>query len=164
MTKRLHPIVLGGLLVGVLDILAAFAYRSGVGGVRSAAVLQAIASGVLGPAAFRGGLRTAALGLALHFVIAFGVAAVYYAASRWWRVLVRQPVVCGMAYGVLVHIFMNQVVLPLSRVNFRTAPWSSVLTMTAIHMLFVGLPAALAVSWSEKQRTRSPAAAAAIPR
>ena len=163
MTKRLHPIVLGGLLVGVLDILAAFV-RSGAGGVRPAVVLQAIASGLLGAAAFRGGVRTAALGLALHFVIAFGVAAAYYAASRWWRVLVRQPVVCGLAYGILVYVFMNQVVLPLSRVNFRTPPWSSVLIMVAIHMLFVGLPAALAVSWSEKQRTRSPAAAPAIPR
>ena len=55
------------------------------------------------------------------------------------------PRVCGLAYGVIVHAFMNVVVLPLSRVNFRTPPWQFVAVMVAIHMLFVGLPIALAV-------------------
>ena len=115
------------------------------GGVQPTRVLQGIASGLLGPAAFQGGLRTAALGLALHFVIAFVCAAVYYAASRVLPVLAQRAVVCGMLYGVAVHLFMNQIVLPLSRVNFRTPPWQFVAVMIVIHMLFVGLPIALAV-------------------
>jgi hypothetical protein len=139
-----HPIIVGGIAAGVLDILAAFAFR-GLYGVSPVRVLQGIASGLLGPAAFQGGLPAALLGLALHFVIAFGAAAVYYAASRVLPVLVQRAVLSGMAYGVLVHLFMNQIVLPLSRVSFRTPPWSFVLVMIAIHMLFVGLPIALAV-------------------
>jgi hypothetical protein len=122
--------------------------RGGPDGRRSAhtdARGQGIASGLLGPEAFRGGAFTAALGLALHFVIAFAVAAVYYAASRSWPVLVRHAVPCGMAYGVLVHLVMDTVVLPLSRGTFRRPPWPVAVAMVAIHMLFVGLPAALAV-------------------
>jgi hypothetical protein len=139
-----HPVIVGGTAAGILDILAAFAFR-GAFGVAPVRVLQGIASGLLGSSAFQGGAATALVGLALHFLIAFGAAAVYYAASRALPVLVRRPVLCGLAYGVLVHVVMNQVVLPLSRVNFRTPPWSFVAAMVVIHMLFVGLPIALAV-------------------
>ena len=146
-----HPVIVGGTAAGVLDILAAFAFRGafGVGPVR---VLQGIASGLLGPAAFQGGAATAFVGLALHFVIAFAVAAVYYAASRALPVLAHRAVLCGLAYGVVVHVIMNQVVLPLSRVNFRTPPWSFVASMVVIHMLFVGLPIALAVRRASRIR------------
>ena len=139
-----HPVIVGGTAAGILDILAAFAFR-GAAGVSPVRVLQGIASGLLGPSAFQGGGASALLGLVLHFVIAFGAAAVYYGASKVLPVLVRRAVLCGLAYGVLVHLFMNQVVLPLSRVNFRTPPWTFVATMIVIHMLFVGLPIALSV-------------------
>jgi hypothetical protein len=139
-----HPIVSGGTAAGLLDILAAFGYR-GAYGVSPTRVLQGIASGVLGPASFQGGPSTAALGLLLHFVIAFGAAVVYYVASRGFPVLARRPVPCGLAYGIAVHAFMNLIVLPLSRVNFRTPPVQFHLVMIAIHMVCVGLPIALAV-------------------
>jgi hypothetical protein len=160
MITRLHPILLGGLLVGVLDILAAFVVRDAFGGVRPAAVLQGIASGMLGPAAFRGGAATAALGLLLHFLIAFVATAVYYAASRRWRVLVERAVICGLAYGMLVHIVMNQVVLPLSRVPFRPPPWPFVAAMILVHMFCVGLPISLTIRRAERRRV-APAAASA---
>jgi hypothetical protein len=139
-----HTVVVGGIAVGILDILAAFALR-GAFGAPPVRVLQGIASGLLGPSAFQGGAATALLGLGLHFVIAFAAAAVYYGASRSLPILVRRAVPCGLAYGVLVHVFMNQIVLPMSRVNFRTPPWQFVAGMILIHMLFVGLPIALAV-------------------
>lgn len=152
MVTRLHPIVVAGLLVGVLDILAAFVVRDAFGGVRPVAVLQGIASGIVGPAAFRGGAATAALGLLLHFLIAFIATAVYYVASRRWRVLVERAVICGLAYGFLVHIVMNQVVLPLSRVAFRPPPWSFVAAMILVHMLCVGLPISLTIRRAERRR------------
>ena len=140
-----HPVLVGGVLVGVLDILAAFALRAAYGG-SPIGVLQGIAGGLLGPSAFAGGTATAALGLVLHFLIAFGAAAVYYAASRRLRVLVRRPVLSGLAYGVVVHAVMSQVVLPLSRLELRAVPWHYTATMVLIHMLFVGLPIALAIA------------------
>ncbi|HET8678465.1 MAG TPA: hypothetical protein VFO63_21870 [Blastocatellia bacterium] len=155
--RNIHPILLGGAAAGVLDILAAFALR-GAYGTPPTRLLQGIASGLLGPSAFEGGAATAALGLALHFLIAFVAAAVYYAASRWWTVLARRPIICGLAYGVLVHVIMNAVVLPLSRVNFRPPPWHFVAAMVVIHMLFVGLPIALTV---HNQASARPALASA---
>ena len=150
--RPVQPLLLAGALAGVLDILAAFAVSwPRVPPVR---VLQYIASGVLGPAAFRGGGVTAGVGLALHFVIATGAAAAYYAASRHWPPLRRYPVACGLAYGVVVYLVMNAVVLPLSRVTVRGTSWTSVLVMIAIHMVCVGLPIALVISRGDRAGAR----------
>ncbi len=151
MTRGIHPVILGGGLVAVLDIAAAFALR-GAFGSPPIRVLQGIASGVLGPAAFQGGVSTAALGMVLHVAIAFVVAAVYYVVSRWWSWLVRHPVASGLVYGVAVHSVMNEIVLPLSRVTFRRPPWYVVVSMVAIHMVCVGLPISLSVAHADNRR------------
>ena len=145
-------IVLGGMAAGVLDILAAFLVSwPRVSPVR---VLQYIASGALGPAAFRGGALTAAAGLAFHFSIAFGAAAAYVAASRRWPLLLSRPVACGIVYGVVVYVVMQAVILPLSRVNRGTPTWSSIATMVVIHITCVGLPIALLAWQSLRERIR----------
>jgi uncharacterized membrane protein YagU involved in acid resistance len=162
MPRRIHPLVVGGSVAGVLDIIAALAL-SGALGTPPQVVLQSIASGLLGRAAFAGGLMTAALGVLLHFVIAFTAAAVYYAASRWWPVLVRRPVRSGAAYGVVVYVVMNAVVLPLSRVAPSAPRWSSAIALILIHMVCVGLPIALAVARADDGLTRRPAARARQP-
>lgn len=142
--RALPTVLYGGLVVGVLDISYAviFWWLRGVGAER---VLQSVASGLLGAAAREGGARTAALGLALHFLIAFTVAAVYYAASLRLPVLVSRPVLCGLAYGVAAYFFMNYVVIPLSAVPRSTAPFNVAWFACSVvaHALFVGLPPAL---------------------
>ena len=140
---RLRPVRavgLAGLLAGVLDITAAFAY-SGLRGGTPAGVLRFVASGLLGPSANRGGAAIAALGLALHFVIALGAAVVYWAASRKIAFLAAHPVPSGLIYGVAVYFFMNLVVIPLSAIPPR--PFVPVPAMIVIHMLCVGLPIAV---------------------
>jgi hypothetical protein len=153
MDTRVHPVVIGGVAAGVLDILAAFALSLWFGGT-PIRVLQTIASGVLGGAAFEGGVGTAALGLALHFVIAFGAAATYYASSRRWRALVDHAVINGFAYGVVVYVIMNRIVVPLSRVATRPPTIEGILRMIVIHMFCVGLPIALAVRRGELRSVR----------
>jgi hypothetical protein len=134
----------GGLWCGVLDITAAFV-TSGVRGVSPARVLRFVASGLLGPSARQGGVPTAALGLLLHFFIAFTAAAVYYAASRVLPVLLRHAAVCGVAYGVVVYLVMYMVVRPLAGIPFGHPPaWSTIIAVLT-HMLCVGLPIGLAV-------------------
>jgi hypothetical protein len=147
-------ILLGGLIAGVLDITAAVVTTLVRGG-RPARMLQSIAGGVLGAASFQGGLKTAALGLVLHFVIAFGATAVYYAASRKLTFLIRQPIISGLLYGVAVYFFMNLVVLPLSAVPFKVSFRPSLLvTGLIVHMLCVGLPIALVVRRYSKMELR----------
>jgi hypothetical protein len=131
-----------GLLAGVLDLAVALGLAA-VRGSGPLLVLQFIASGVLGPSSFQQGKGSAALGVALHFVIAMGAAAVFGLASRRMTFLVRHPVPWGAAYGVAVYFFMNMVVLPLSRVPQRR--FTPSLAMIAIHIVCVGVPIALVI-------------------
>jgi uncharacterized membrane protein len=136
----------GGLLAGVGDITFAFV-ASGLRGVGPVRVLQSVASGLLGEAAKDGGLATAALGGALHFLIAFVWATVFWLASRKLTVLVRHPVVCGLLYGFAVYAFMYLVVLPLSAAYFKPTFTPYTVSLNGVgHMLLVGLPIALAAS------------------
>lgn len=104
-------IVVGGLIVGAVDLLYAIAVYS-----PSPPILipQTIASGILGSRSYRGGMHSTLLGLVLQFVIALGAAPVYYLASRQLTCLVSGAVLCGLIYGALVYVFMHVVVLPLS--------------------------------------------------
>ena len=145
-SRAARAIVWGGLLAGVGDIMFAFVV-SGLRGVGPVRVLQSVASGLLGGAARDGGLATAALGGALHFLIAFIWATVYWLASRRLQVLVRRPVVCGLLYGLAVYALMYLVVLPLSAAYFKPAFTPYTVSLNgAGHMLLVGLPIALAAS------------------
>lgn len=143
--KPYKTILLAGLIAGVLDIVAA-AVTTLLRSRPPMRMLQSIASGVLGLDSYNGGLKTAALGLVLHFIIATGWAAVFYAASRKLTFLVHQPIVSGLLYGIAVYCFMNLVVLPLSAFPHKMSfPLSSVLIGVTIIMLCVGLPIALIV-------------------
>ena len=67
--QMIRPILVGGLLAGVLDIAAALT-RGMLRGGSPVRVLQAIASGVMGRPAFEGGWQTALLGLEAYDFIA----------------------------------------------------------------------------------------------
>lgn len=140
-----QALLFGGLTVGTLDILDAFLFSWFRSGVSPTRVLQYISSGLLGRESFSGGAATAALGLLLHFVIAFVVVALYLAASGKLPILVRHPFVFGPLYGVAVHAVMRYVVVPLSAVNRPAGPAQplSVINQFLIHALGVGLVAAL---------------------
>jgi uncharacterized membrane protein YagU involved in acid resistance len=144
-SNAVRTILFAGLIAGVLDITGACVYawiRASVPPVR---VFHSVASGLLGPAAFNGGAKTAVLGLALHFLIATIWAAVFYAASRRFNFLLNQPIPAGLIYGVVVYLFMNFVVLPLSAVTRRPTLLSARIYAALIIMFCVGLPIALIV-------------------
>jgi hypothetical protein len=150
---RLRPataILLGAVTVGVLDGLDAvifFGLRSGASPVR---IFQGIASGLLGPAAFEGGIGTAFLGAALQFFIAFGIVTTFYVASRAMPTLARRPLVFGPLYRIAVYLVMTRVVVPLSAAASRGGlpPTPVLINGLLIHMLGVGLPAALFTHWA----------------
>jgi uncharacterized membrane protein YagU involved in acid resistance len=138
-------ILWGGLIAGTMDITAAiltYKIRNNVPPIR---ILQSVASGLLGKDAYLGGAKTAALGLFLHFVIAFGATTVFYLVNRKMPWLIQHAVIAGILYGMFVQQFMQQVVLPLSA--FHKAPFSlSALVIGLVtHIICVGLPIALAV-------------------
>ncbi len=133
-----------GFACGVLDITAAFIVY-GFFGAKPVPLLQGIASGLLGPKAFDGGLATALLGLLCHFVIAFGAAAVYFVASRTFPFLIRNAVTSGVLYGVAVYFFMNRIVVALSAAAKRPFSMKMMIIGVIIHIFCVGLPISLSV-------------------
>jgi hypothetical protein len=137
----------GGLSAGILDFAGA-CLSNASRGVTPLRVAQSVASGWLGAAAFRGGYRTAALGLASHFLIAFCAAAAFALVSRRWPWLLAHVYLSGALYGIAVFWFMQLVVLPLSAIAFKqNFSWPAVATGILVHVLCVGLPIALASRW-----------------
>jgi uncharacterized membrane protein YagU involved in acid resistance len=149
MMSTRRALVYGTLLVGILDGLDAVVFF-GLRGAQPIRIFQSIASGLLGRQAFAGGLATAALGLALHFFIAFTIVAVFLVASRRIPALVRAPLVSGILYGLAVYFVMNYIVLPLSAVTPGRFVWPVFINGILIHMFGVGLPASLVARAAQK--------------
>ena len=105
-------------------------------------LMQFIASGLLGQPAFQGGAPVAFLGLALHFVIAFGLVTVFYFARGKVAFLRNYPVSSGIIYGLIVFAVMNLIVLPLSAATPRHSLTVDLIQI-AIHMFIIGLPTSL---------------------
>lgn len=141
---KYRAIFWGGLITGILD-LACNISSTTLRGFNPINSPQAIASGLLGAKSFEGGWPTAALGVALEFLITFVAASVYYVASCKLTFLVRQAVIWGLLYGVAIYFFMHRIVVPLSAApKFPSTPRSITFDF-AVHLLFIGLPIALAV-------------------
>jgi uncharacterized membrane protein YagU involved in acid resistance len=132
------------LVAGTLDIADALIFY-GLRGVSFERLLQNIASALLGPAAFHGGVATAVLGVGIHYTITLCWAALFLLAASRLPFLTRHAVVSGLVYGAVIYILMNYVVLPLTRLPPRPHHPAPVVLLNAILalLLFMGLPIAL---------------------
>jgi uncharacterized membrane protein YagU involved in acid resistance len=135
----------GGVVAGALDIAFAlsFAAYNDTGPTR---LLQIVASGVFGKAAFAGGAAMAACGLALHFALSFLWASVFLAFAWLRPSIALNPYVSGCLFGVFVFLAMRLVVLPLSAFPYPVTfkPIATALDLLS-HMLLFGVPIALAI-------------------
>lgn len=102
--------MLGGLVAGTVDIGAA----SLINGRSPVFIGQIIAGGLLGKASLEGGMRTAALGVALQWAMSIIIAAIYVLASTRLDALRRNWLLFGVLYGIPVYFVMEYVVVPLS--------------------------------------------------
>lgn len=117
MDRVLKSLVYGGLIAGTVDIGAATV----INWVSPLVILQAIASGLLGRAAFQGGAGVMLLGLVLQWGMSILIAAFFSFAAALWPALARRWISWGTLYGVIVFIVMNYVVVPLSAASHK---WS----------------------------------------
>jgi len=106
-------ILLGGLIAGTLDIGAAAL----INGRSPLVILLVIASGLLGKAAFQGGLPAVALGLVLQWLMSLVIAAIYVLVSNRIPELKQHWIAGGLAYGVGIFVVMNYGVVPLSEIG-----------------------------------------------
>ena len=149
-----RALLYGTLAVGILDLLDAVVFF-GLRGVQPIRIFQSIASGLLGRAAFSGGMASAVLGIALHFFIAFLIVAVFFLASTRLPALVRAPILSGLIYGIGAYIVMQYIVIPLSAAGTGRFSWPVFVNGVLIHMFGVGLPASLAARAATRRPTTS---------
>jgi uncharacterized membrane protein YagU involved in acid resistance len=114
--KIVWAILLGGLAAGALDIVYAFVVYGPLSyGVTPEQVLQSVAAGWIGRDASRaGGMETALLGLATHFLLATIMAAIYVLSATRIAALTKRALLWGLAYGLILYVAMNYIVVPLS--------------------------------------------------
>ena len=143
---RLRAVLFGGLIGGAGDILFAIVF-AGIHGRSPVWLLQTVATGLLGRAAYDGGVPAALLGLAGHFTMSFLWAALFIALASRVPQLVAKPAISGPVYGFLVFLAMRLVVLPAS-----AFPYPINLSLDSAgpdllsHMFLFGLPIALAAA------------------
>ena len=112
-----------------------------------------VASVLLGPAAYANPAAPA-IGALLHFLVSIGWACGYVYLARSRTQLLSQPWLSGAAFGLVVYVFM-QVVLLAGGVYHRPATPAALGIALVAHVAFFGIPVALVAS----QLLRRPARA-----
>ena len=135
--------LIAGLVAAVVEMIP-IALIQGAMGVSLERVLQSIASGWTGAAAYQGGLGSALLGAFFHTLISLVAGVAFALAAIRWPMLLRRPIVWGIAYGFPVYIVMNFIVVPLSRVAFAPTTEPAMMALSfAIQVFAFTVPIAL---------------------
>lgn len=108
-----------GLAAGLADILAAFVIYRPAAPVQ---ILHAVGSGLVGPGIRDMGATGAVIGALCHFGLSIILAGLFLLAALLAPVLLRRPLLGGVAYGTFVFGIMNAIVVPLSLAAPRTTP------------------------------------------
>jgi len=142
-TGALNNMLLSGTIVGILDGLAGIIVYHIWFGFTPGKVFKFVASGIYGKAAFAGGPGTIIIGILLHFVIGYACSVIYFYSYPKFRWLDKQPVWAGLTYGLLVFLFMNLLIMPMSAVVEGAFDLRLTIIRIIWHMVCVGLPISL---------------------
>jgi hypothetical protein len=135
-----RTIILATLVAGTLDILSAFLW-TGMAGGTPGQVLQSVASGPFGD-----GMREdpwgIPLGLLVHFAIMLAMVTAYVLIAPRFPILMRQWLIAGVLYGLLLWLIMYWIVLPLRwGMPPPSEPWAIAQQLIS-HCLLTGIPIA----------------------
>jgi hypothetical protein len=136
----LKPIVVATLVCGTLDILLAMLLTLWRGR-QIDAMLRSVASGPF-PSATEMDGAGAALGLAVHFGLMAIMVAAFMLTARRRPPLVDQPLLWGLAFGLVTYVVMNLVVVPLRFPAAWPPSGLSIATQLFAHIVLVGWPTA----------------------
>jgi hypothetical protein len=146
-TGDLATVANAGAVVALLDGSYAIIVYAWILHLTTAArIFQGIASRLIGKGSFDGGAATVALGVLLHFTVAYGWTTIYYVALRNIAAL-RELVattsgkaIAGMLLGATVWLVMNFIVIPLFGGKSLSPPNWQFNTQLVWHMIAVGPP------------------------
>ena len=133
-------ILLATLVAGVLDISLAClnAYLSS--GAKPSAVLRFVASGIYGKTSFTGGEHFELIGLALHFLITLAFVLLYPAIVEINSRINKHWLISGIVYGILICLFMQFVVVPMSNIPQRPFAFFPIFKLVLIQIVATGIP------------------------
>jgi hypothetical protein len=86
------------------------------------------------------------VGMASHWFICIGAAAILYLAASRLKFIPRQWILLGIIPGIAVLLTMNYAILPLSAIGKRVYPLETIYVPMFWHIVLVGLPTAFFVA------------------
>jgi hypothetical protein len=132
--------ILSALIAGSLDIGLAFLTAFIKSGASADLVLRFVASGLLGKIAFTGSDWIVLLGLLIHYMIAIVFSFIFFLfypkLQRW----MKNKILIGICYGILVWMVMNLLVLPLSKVPAIVFTIGNALVGISVLIIAIGWP------------------------
>jgi uncharacterized membrane protein YagU involved in acid resistance len=138
-------IISAWLVVGTLDLASAIIQTLVMGG-NPLGMLQYISSGIAGQDAFAGGIKYSLLGVLIHYAIAFSWTILFFLLYPGIKGLSTHKLLTGIAYGVIVWLVMNRVVVPLSKIPARPFNLKNALIGLGILVIAIGIPLSLMAS------------------
>jgi len=149
--RSIKTVLGAGLFAGILDAIAAILIYLYSGGKNINRVFQYIASAIFGKAAFSGGLLMVLYGIIFHLLIACSFAMFFFLLYPRLKILSRHPVFSGLLYGVLIWMFMNLILLPITRVTQAPFHFMQSIVGMIVVMFLVGLPISLIIHSGNRQ-------------
>lgn len=128
--------IVGGIVLGCVDILFAWLFWRDHG-LTIAGVFQSIARGVYGKQAATLGATSVVVGAACHFFIATCMVLAWIEFVAFKPAFNRRWPAWGALYGVVLYLFMNFVLLPMTPVGwpkFANPEWIE--ASVFMHLLF----------------------------
>lgn len=144
MNKYFNTILTTTFIAGVIDFAAACVQAYVSNGLTPAIVLKYIASGLLGKAAFSGGLPVMFLGLLAHFMVVFACVWCFFYCYPKIIFLTKSIIINALLIGLVAWLVTNVIVIPLSQI--KPAPFNlpNALISISILVICIGLPTAFA--------------------
>jgi hypothetical protein len=140
-------VLLTGLLVGTLDISAAYINQFIKTGKFAGKMFQYIAGGALGlENSIPGGFWIGLLGFFFHYFIAFSFTLLFFVAYPRLKFLSFNKYLVGFLYGIFVGAFMTFVVLPLTKLPDNPFVFQKAIVGWLILAVAVGIPVAISAS------------------
>jgi hypothetical protein len=141
----LSRVARAGVLTGITDGLFSSVLSVAFYHLTVQRLFQGVASTLLGAEAFNGGALTFAIGVLMHFGVAFGWSVVFLLIvkrARWIRRLLNSPygvIKVASLYGPFIWMVMSLAVIP---VLLQRPPANSIRWLTQLigHIPFVGIP------------------------
>ncbi len=140
-----NTIIKAWLIAGTLDIASALIYYSIKVGNNPLNVLVYVAKVALGKDIsskdiFANGAILAAIGLLVHYIIAFAWTVVFFRLYPKISLLNKNKIVAGIVYGIFVWVMMNLLIVPLRNMAMPHLVVQNAVINAVILVLAVGMP------------------------